>query len=160
QSLDQALMRNKVMGWYDNASSAASDIANFGLNRSGLDGLYFIGMQCNGSYSSLPSAAQLASAAATFPAGLPLDLFPADELNGCTGYYAPLKTLATSAHAAGVKIGITLNTPDANLFGFVDRWILLASQQQWPSLPFTNGSLWSYTSCNVGNGNTPEWLVD
>jgi hypothetical protein len=57
-------MRNKVMGWYDVAANASSDIANFGLNRSGLDGYYFIGIQCNGSASSTPSTSQINAAAA------------------------------------------------------------------------------------------------
>jgi hypothetical protein len=39
--------------------------------------------------------------------------------------------------------------------------VLLDSVQQWPTLPFTaGGDLWSYASCNVGFGNTPEWMVD
>jgi hypothetical protein len=33
--------------------------------------------------------------------------------------------------------------------------------EKWPALPYTGGGdLWSYTSCNTGYGNTPEWLVD
>ena len=39
-TLDQALMRNKVMGWYDVATNASSDVTNFGLDRSGLDNYY------------------------------------------------------------------------------------------------------------------------
>jgi hypothetical protein len=162
-TLAQALMRNKVMGWVDVAGNAFSDMTNFGLNRSGLDNYYYVGMQCGGSYSSLPSTSQINAAAANFPAGLGLDFFPADETNGCTGYYGPMKTLANNAHAANgsVKIILTLNTPDPNLYGYVDHWVLLDSVEQWPALPFTGGGdLWSYTSCNTGFGNTPEWLVD
>jgi hypothetical protein len=162
-TLAQALMRNKVMGWYDVAANAASNITNLGLNRSGLDNNYYIGMRCNGSYSSLPSTSQINAAAANFPAGLSLDFFPADETNGCTGYYGPMKTLSANAHAANpsVKLILTLNTPDSNLYGAIDHWVLLDSVQQWPSLPFTGGGdLWSYTSCNTGFGNTPEWMVD
>jgi len=30
-----------------------------------------------------------------------------------------------------------------------------------PTLPFTGGGdLWSYTSCNAGYGNAPEWMMD
>jgi Domain of unknown function (DUF4082)/Concanavalin A-like lectin/glucanases superfamily/Domain of unknown function (DUF4091)/Abnormal spindle-like microcephaly-assoc'd, ASPM-SPD-2-Hydin len=161
-TLNQALMRNKVMGWYDTASNAAGDIANFGLNRSGLDGYYFIGIQCNGSYSSLPSTSQINAAAANFTAGLGLDFYLADEVNGCTGAYGPIKTLSANAHAANrsVKTMITLDAVDPNLYGYVDHWVLLNSVQKWPALPFTNGDLWSYTSCNTGYGNTPEWLMD
>jgi len=162
-TLAQALMRNKVMGWYDVAANASSDVTNFGLNRSGLDNYYYIGIHCNGSYSSLPSTSQINAAAANFPAGLGLDFYAGDELNGCTADYTPLRTLSANAHAANhsVKIIFTLNTPDSNLYGVVDHWVLLDSLQQWPALPFTGGGdLWSYTSCNAGFGNAPEWMVD
>jgi hypothetical protein len=62
---------------------------------------------------------------------------------------------------------LTINTPDPNLYNegdgrsAIDHWVLLDSMQQWPSLPFSGpGDLWSYTSCNPGFGNTPEWMVD
>jgi hypothetical protein len=161
-TLGQALMRNKVMGWYDVAANASSDIANFGLNRSGLDGYYFIGIQCNGSFSSIPSTSQINAAAANFPTGLALDFYLADELNGCTADYSPIKTVGTNAHAANrsVKTMMTINAVDSNLYGAIDHWVLLDSLQQWPALPFTHGDLWSYTSCNAGFGNAPEWMVD
>jgi hypothetical protein len=161
-TLGQALMRNKVMGWYDVAANASPDIANFGLNRSGLDSYYFIGIQCNGSFSSIPSTSQINAAAANFPAGLALDFYLADELNGCTADYSPIKTMGTNAHAANrsVKTMMTINAVDSNLYGAIDHWVLLDSVQQWPALPFTHGDLWSYTSCNAGFGNAPEWMVD
>jgi hypothetical protein len=162
-TLAQALMRNKVMSWYDVAANAASDVTNFGLNRSGLDGYYYIGIQCNGSYSSIPSTSQINAAAANFPAGLGLDFYLADELNGCTSDYTAIKTMGANAHAANrsVKTMVTLNTTDSNLYGAIDHWVLLDSVEQWPALPFTaGGDLWSYTSCNAGYGNTPEWMVD
>jgi hypothetical protein len=161
-SLGKALMRNKVMGWYDVAANASSDIANFGLSRSGLDGYYFIGIQCNGSFSSIPSTSQINAAAANFPAGLALDFYLADELNGCTADYSPIRTMGTNAHAANrsVKTMMTINAVDSNLYGAIDHWVLLNSLQQWPALPFTHGDLWSYTSCNAGFGNAPEWMVD
>jgi Domain of unknown function (DUF4091) len=162
-TLARALMRNKVMGWYDPAGNAGADATNLGLNRSGLDSYYYIGIQCNGSYSSIPSTSQINAAAANFPAGLGLDFYLADELNGCTGDYAPIKTLAANAHAANrsVKTMVTLDAVDPNLYGSVDHWVLLNSVQKWPALPFSGGGdLWSYTSCNAGFGNTPEWMVD
>src|SRR5260370_557422 len=104
------------------------------------------------------------------PAGLPTDTYVADELNGCTSPYPHLKTMGPNAHAANpsVKTIMTINTPDPNLFNegdgrsAIDHWVLLDSMQQWPALPFTGGGsdLWSYTSCNPGFGNTPEWMVD
>jgi hypothetical protein len=162
-TLAQALMRNKVMGWYDGAGNASSDMTNFGLNRSGLDNYYYIGIQCNGSYGSLPSTSQINAAAANFPAGLGLDLYLADELNGCTGAYSALRTMGANAHAANrsVKTMMTTNYVDTNLYGAIDHWVLLNAMEQWPALPFTGvGDLWSYTSCNGGFGNTPEWMVD
>ncbi len=167
-TLAQALMRNKVMGCCDVAANASSDMTNFGLNRFSLNFFSPVGIQCNGSYSNIPSTSQINSAAANFPAGLGLDFYVADELNGCTSDYAPLKTMGTNAHAANrsVKTMMTINTPDPNLFNegdgrsAIDHWVLLDSVQQWPALPFTSGDLWSYTSCNAGLGNTPEWMVD
>jgi len=162
-TLARALMRNKVMGWYDPAGNASSDVSNMGLNRSGLDSYYYIGIQCNGSYSSIPTTSQINTAAANFPAGLGLDFYLSDELNGCTGDYNAIKTMGANAHAANrsVKTMLTLNATDPNLYGAVDHWVLLDSLQQWPTLPFTaGGDLWSYTSCNAGYGNAPEWMVD
>jgi hypothetical protein len=160
-SLADALMRNKVMSRYDAAANAAFDVANFGLNRSGLDGYYFIGIQCNGSSSSSPTATQISAAAGNYPAGVALDFYVGDELNGCPAAYPALKTMAADAHSAGVKTILTINAPDANLYGAVDHWVLLDALEQWPALPFTaGGDLWSYTSCNTGFGNTPEWMVD
>jgi len=162
-SLSQALMRNKVMGWYVPAGNASADISNMGLNRSGLDSYYYIGIQCNGAYSSLPSTSQINSAAANFPSGLGLDLYLSDELNGCTAAYNAIKTAGANAHAANrsVKTMVTLDAVDPNLYGAVDHWVLLNSVQKWPTLPFTGGGdLWSYTSCNAGFGNAPEWMVD
>jgi glycosyl hydrolase family 123 len=168
-TLDQALMRNKVMGWDDVASNAASDITNFGLNRSGLNNSHPTGVQCNGSYKSLPSTAQINSVAAEFPPGLNLDFYVADELEACANAYSVLKTIGRTVHASnfGVKTLMTTNAPDPNLFNegdgrsVIDHWVLLDSREKWPRLPFTGGGdLWSYTSCNTGSGNTPEWLAD
>jgi hypothetical protein len=168
-TLNQALMRNKVMGWYDVTANKAADITNFGLNRSGLEISDPVGIQCNGTYSSLPSTNQINATAAGFPPGLALDFYVADELNGCPRAYPALKAIGRSAHAANfsVKTLMTTNAPDPNLFNegdgrsAIDHWVLLDSMQQWPALPFTGGGdLWSYTSCNTGFGNAPEWMVD
>ncbi len=168
-TLAWALMRNKVMSCCDVATNASPEVTNFGLNRFGLNLFYIVGIKCDGSYTTLPSTSQLNDAAASFPAGLPLDLYVADELNGCPSAYSPLKTVGTNAHAANpiVKTIMTTNAPDPNLFNegdgrsSIDHWVLLDSVQQWPTLPFTaGGDLWSYASCNVGFGNTPEWMVD
>jgi hypothetical protein len=162
-TLARALMRNKVMSWYDVAGNASSDVSTMGLNRSGLDNYYYIGIQCNGGHSSIPTTSQINSAATNFPAGLGLDFYMADELNGCSGDYSDIRTLGANAHTANrsVKTMMTLNATDPNLYGSVDHWVLLDSLQQWPALPFTaGGDLWSYTSCNAGYGNTPEWMVD
>jgi hypothetical protein len=162
-TLSHALMRNKVMSWYDEVSTASGDVANLGLNRSGLDGSSFIGIQCNGLYTSLPSTSQINAAAARYPVGLALDFYVGDELNGCTDDHAAIRTVGVNAHAAnrGVKTMMTLNTPDPTLYGSVDHWVLLDSAEQWPAIPYTGGGdLWSYASCNTGSGNTPEWMVD
>jgi hypothetical protein len=117
----------------------------------------------------MPSTGQIDAVAATFPVTLPLDLYIGDELNDCPNDYPALKAIGARVHAANrsVKTILTVNTPDAKLFddghgrSAIDHWVLLDSMEKWPTLPFTGGGdLWSYTSCNTGSGNTPEWLVD
>jgi hypothetical protein len=169
-TLAQALMHNKVMSCCDAAAKASSNITDSGLNRFGLNLFYVVGIKCDGSYDTLPSASQINALSANLPKGLSLDLYVADELNGCPSAYPPLKTVGTNAHAANpsVKTIMTTNVPDPNLLdegdgrSAIDHWVLLDSVQQWPALPFTGGGsdLWSYTSCNTGFGNTPEWMVD
>src|SRR5260221_3309009 len=140
-SLSQALMRNKLMTWNWPAVNSASDVSNMVLNRSGLDSYYVVGIQCNGSYNTMPTTSQLNAAAANFPSALGLDLYLADELNGCTGSYNAIKTMGANAHAAdrSVKTMVTLDAADLNLYGAVDHWVLLASAERWPLVPFTGG---------------------
>ena len=168
-SVARALMRNKVMSWFDDPASASSDKSNAGLNRSGLDAYFHFQIKCDGTHSQFPSTKEIDSAAAQFPETLPLDLYIGDELNGCPDGYPALKAIGAQAHAANrpVKTILTVNAPDAKLFddghgrSVIDHWVLLASMEKWPALPFTGGGdLWSYTSCNTGYGNTPEWLAD
>jgi hypothetical protein len=168
-SVARVLMRNKVMSWFDDPATASSDKSNAGLNRSGLDAYFHFQVQCNGTHGKFPSAKEIDSAASRFPETLPLDLYVGDELNDCPDGYAALKTAGAQVHSANraVKTILTVNTPDTKLFddghgrSVIDHWVLLASMEKWPALPFTGkGDLWSYTSCNTGRGNAPEWLVD
>ena len=168
-TLARALMRNKIMSWHDTAENVSSARATFGLNRAALDGYYHIHISCDGTHGQIPSTGQLDAAAAKFPGDLPLDLYVGDELNGCKRAYPVLKLIGARAHAANRRImtTLTVNKPDPNLFNAgdgrsaIDRWVLLDSVQQWPDLPWTGpGELWSYTSCNTGHGNAPEWMVD
>jgi glycosyl hydrolase family 123 len=168
-SVARALMRNKVMSWFDEAANASADKSDAGLNRSGIDRYQHFQVKCNGSHTDLPTTKEIDAAAANFPETLALDLYVGDELNDCPEGYAALKTVASRVHAANrtVKTILTVNAPDAKLFddgqgrSVIDHWVLLDSMEKWPGLPFTGGGdLWSYTSCNTGNGNTPEWLVD
>jgi hypothetical protein len=168
-SVARALMRNKVMSWFDEAANASADKTNAGLNRSGLDFYLRFQVKCNGTHGKFPSASEIDSAAAKFPETLALDLYVGDELNNCPEGYPALKTIGAELHAANraVKTILTVNTPDAKLLddghgrSAIDHWVLLASVEKWPELPFTGGGdLWSYTSCNTSYGNAPEWLVD
>ena len=168
-SVARALMRNKVMSWFDEAANASADKTNSGLNRSGLDYYLHFQVKCDGTHTRFPSAGEVDSAAAKFPETLPLDLYVGDELNNCPDGYPVLKTIGDQVHAAKrtVKTILTANTPDAKLLddghgrSVIDHWALLTSAEKWPQLPYTGGGdLWSYTSCNTGYGNTPEWLVD
>ena len=167
--LARALMRNKVMSWFDDAANASSDRSSSGLNRSGLDAFFHFQVKCDGSHTNFPSAGQINAAVEKFPETLPLDLYVGDELNDCPNSYPVLKTIGGRVHAANrpVKTILTVNTPDEKLFddghgrSVIDHWVLLDSMEKWPTLPFTGkGDLWSYTSCNTGFGNTPEWLID
>jgi hypothetical protein len=168
-SVARALMRNKVMSWFDEATNASADKTDAGLNRSGLDYYLRFQVKCNGTHTRFPSAGEIDSAAARFPETLALDLYVGDELNNCPEGYPALRTIGAQMHAANrpVKTILTANTPDAKLLddghgrSVIDHWVLLDSVEKWPELPFTGGGdLWSYTSCNTGYGNTPEWLVD
>jgi len=168
-SVARVLMRNKVMSWFDEAANESADKADAGLNRSGIDRYQHFQVKCNGSHTNFPSTKEIDAAAANFPENLALDLYVGDELNDCPEGYGALKTIASRAHAANhtVKTILTVNAPDAKLFNdgyghsVIDHWVLLDSVEKWPALPFTGGGdLWSYTSCNTGHGNTPEWLVD
>src|SRR5882762_2011817 len=70
--------------------------------------------------------------------------------------------------STALNVAMDFNAVDPNLqddgngiLPAIDHWVLLTSVQQWPALPYTGkGDLWSYTSCNIGFGNTPEWLID
>lgn len=168
-SLNQSLMRNKVMGWYVEGANAESYVASFGLNRSALNFPHSLAIQCDGTSKGLPQTNEINAAAAKFSPATHLDIYVADELNDCPKAYGVLKTIGRRAHAANfsVKTILTTNTPDPQLVdegdgrSAIDHWALLVSAGQWPELPFTaGGDLWSYASCNTGSGNTPEWMVD
>ena len=171
KNLAQALMRNKLMYWSDVPGNAASDITTFGLIRSGLEYYHNFSIPCNEPNpmppGSIPSASQIGTWAATYPAGLPVDIYVLDEWNEvamCTSAArTDLTTTATNAHTANpsVKTTITAFTPEPSLSGSIDHWVLLDSHESWPTLPWTGpGDLSSYASCNIGKGNTPEWMVD
>jgi len=92
-SVARALMRNKVMSWFDEAANAALDKSNAGLNRSGIDAYQHFQVKCNGSHTDFPSTKEIDAAAARFPETLPLDLYVGDELNECPQGYEALKPL-------------------------------------------------------------------
>src|SRR4029077_13958302 len=99
-SVARALMRNKVMSWFDEAANASADKADAGLNRSGIDLYQHFQVKCNGSHTNLPTTKEIDAAAANFPETLALDLYVGDELNDCPEGYAALKTVASRVHAA------------------------------------------------------------
>ena len=170
-NLEKALMRNKLMYWSDVPGNAAQDITAFGLIRSGLEYYHSFAIPCSEPNpmpsGSIPSASQIGFWAATYPAGLPVDIYVLDEWNEaamCTSAARQdVMTTATNAHTANpsVKTIMTAYAPDPTLYGSIDHWVLLDSYESWPTLPWTGpGDLSSYASCNIGNGNTPEWMVD
>lgn len=155
-----SLARNKVFSM--NASGVQAKLlqVSFGLNRASLGesfGWNFV--QCAGGLNDvIPAQAAIATAALAYPSGVPLDLYASDETIGCTGALTNIKLLANNAHGAGVKLLDTV-PPTASLYSFIDYWVVLPVN--WPaSMSGVPGAIWSYTSCNVGNGSTPRWDVD
>jgi len=159
----EVLMRHKIMPariWMP--SFAASEIANFGLNRTGLP--YYGAATCS-SMARAPSVSDIQSQVAQYPPGVFLDIFPADEIGGCTAIYPTIKQWAQNAHAAGVNIIITM-APDPALYDdgsgigkpAVDYWVMLP--RMWPlSLAGIPGKVWSYNDLE-GDNYSPKWLID
>ena len=159
----EVLLRHKVMPmriW--TPSFATSEIANFGLNRTDL--LYYGDATCN-SMEPAPPVTDIKAQLAQYPAGLPLDIYPADEVSGCTGIYPTIKQWSQNAHAAGVKIVITMQ-PDPALYDdgsgtgkpAVDDWVMLP--RMWPSsLTGIPGAFWSYNDLE-GDSYSPKWQID
>jgi hypothetical protein len=157
------LLRHKIMPmrmW--NPAFAPSQIADFGLSRTDL--AYYGAATCD-SIAPAPSVADIQSQVAQYPPGLSLDIYPADEVSGCTAIYPALKEWARNAHAAGVKIVITMQ-PDPALYDdgsgtgapAVDYWAMLP--RMWPtSLAGIPGELWSYNDLG-GDGYSPKWQID
>jgi hypothetical protein len=157
------LLRHKIMPmrmW--NPSFAASQIADFGLSRTDL--AYYGAATCD-SIAPAPSVSDIQSQVAQYPPGLSLDIYPADEVSGCTAIYPALKQWAQNAHAAGVKIVITM-APDPALYDdgsgtgspAVDYWAMLP--RMWPSsLTGIPGEFWSYN--DLGSDHySPKWQID
>ena len=158
-----ALLRNKIMPmriW--TPSFATSEITTFGLNRTDLQ--YYGAATCS-SMNPAPPVSDIQSQVMAYPAGLPLDIYPADEVGGCTAIYPTLKQWAQNAHAAGVKI-VTTMKPDPALYDdgggtgkpAVDYWAMLP--RMWPtSLAGIPGTFWSYNDLE-GDGYSPKWQID
>jgi hypothetical protein len=157
------LLRHKIMPmrmWHP--SFAPSQIAEFGLSRTDLQ--YYGGATCD-SMEPAPSVSDIQSQVAMYPPGLSLDIYPADEVGGCTAIYPTLKEWARNAHAAGVKI-VTTMAPDPALFDdgggtgspAVDTWAMLP--RMWPSsLAGIPGEFWSYNNLG-GDHYSPKWQID
>jgi len=157
------LLQHKIMPariW--NPSFAASHIASFGLNRTDL--LYYGAATCT-SMSPAPSVSNIQSQVANYPPGLSLDIYPADEIGGCTAIYPTIKQWAQNAHAAGVSVVITM-APDPALYDdgsgmgkpAVDHWAMLP--RMWPTnLASIPGTFWSYNDLE-GDTYSPKWQID
>src|SRR6266478_6981184 len=156
----KSLARNKIFNLNYSPSQVSTFQSQWGLNRVDLGasfGWNFV--NCNGTLNdAILSQAAIASAAANYPAGMPLDLYVSDETIGCSAAWPNIRTIANNAHAAGVKILDTV-PPDSNLYGYVDYWVILT--KDWPSsFAGIPGSFWSYESCAVGTGGLPRWDID
>ena len=163
QANQTVLLRHKITPlrmWHP--SFAASQMAEFGLTRTSLP---FYGAATCDSMAPAPSVEEIQSQVAMYPPGLALDIYPADEVSGCTAIYPTLKEWARNAHAAGVKIVVTME-PDPELYddgsgtgkAVVDYWAL--SPRQWPSsLAGIPGEVWSYNGLATDT-YAPKWQID
>jgi len=163
QANQTVLLRHKIMPmrmW--NPSFAVPQMAEYGLARTDLA---FYGAATCDSMAPAPSVSEIQSQAAMYPPQLSLDIYPADEVSGCTAIYPTIKEWARNAHAAGVRIVITME-PDPALYDdgsgtgapAVDSWAVLP--RHWPAdrtgIP---GELWSYTAL-AGDSYSPKWQID
>jgi hypothetical protein len=168
RAFQKAMMRNKIVPWLTEPADSASNVSNFGMNRTALE---FYGSASCSSMSPPPSVATLQSAMAANSSTVPqFDLYPVDELDGCSAIYPTLQQWARNAHAAGASIMAVLtpqlNTPlysDGTASGkpAVDFWATLP--RNWPAAPSTTppapAKIWSYNDCE-GDSYSPKWEID
>jgi hypothetical protein len=159
---EQMILRHRISLRYVQIADVPSGIANFGMNRTALWG-YAPSDGC-GSVSTPPTLAQFRATAAQYPPGLALDVYPADEISGCTSAYPLIKQWAQNAHAVGAKV-VTTMIPDPALYDdgsgtgqpAVDFWVLLPNQ--WRNFSGVPGAIWSYNT-EVQDSYSPKWEID
>jgi len=96
-------MRNKIMGWYDVAANASSDMTNFSLNRSGWTATTTLGFSATDPIAAFLQLVRSTRRQQIFRQGWGWDFYLADELNGCTSDYTAIQDMGTNAHAANRK---------------------------------------------------------
>jgi hypothetical protein len=120
-----------------------------------------------------PTAAEIASASRMYPPGLPLHIYPADEIDPCPNLFHTVRNWAATMHAADPRISnLVTVSPKAALYddgrgtgrSAVDIWTLLpnayeAARAQALSLQAKGDEIWSYTAL-VQDSYSPKWEID
>ncbi|MBN1461514.1 MAG: S-layer homology domain-containing protein [Armatimonadetes bacterium] len=156
----QELLRNRIMPTNVSASSSGSLLSE-GLGAvnlgfwSGADG-----STCTIT-NSPPSASTVAAKAASYPDGLHLYAYTADEISHCSGLLPTMAQYADALHSAGVDQLITM-PPTVGWEDVVDIWVELPKQYAASSVQAALGrgdEVWSY-NCLQQDDYSPKWLLD
>jgi hypothetical protein len=156
----QELLRNRIMPTNVNGSDA-SNLMSEGLGAanvgfwSGADG-----SSCTVSKPA-PSASSVASKAASYPDGVHLYAYTADEISHCSGLLPTMQQYAAALHSADVDQLITM-PPTAGWEHVVDIWVELPKQYVASAVQAALGrgdEVWSY-NCLQQDDYSPKWLLD
>ncbi len=156
----QELLRHRIMPTFVRSSDAQA-LMGQGLRAvnlgfwSGADG-----STCTVS-NPAPSASAVASAADSYPDGLHLYAYTADEISHCSGLLPTMQQYANALHAAGVDQLITM-PPKSDWAGVVDIWVELPKQYVAADVQAAIGRgdhVWSY-NCLQQDDYSPKWLLD
>ncbi len=157
---EQEMLRHRLMPTFVSSSDAQA-LMSQGLGAvnvgfwSGADG-----STCSVS-NPPPSASAVAAAANSYPDGLHLYAYTADEISHCSGLLPTMQQYADALHAAGVDQLITM-PPKSDWAGAVDIWVELPKQYVAADVQAAidrGDRVWSY-NCLQQDDYSPKWLLD
>lgn len=143
-------------------------LMGFGLNTSAL-WFYSGATVSNCTMSGPPSITSILAAKASYPAGLPLYIYSADEIDRCPNLISTLTAWGQAIHAAGVD-HLVVTTPNPVLYNdgsgrsVVDIWVILAKQYDLSKSTVIDAlskghEVWSYNTLNQ-DSYSPKWQID